>query len=74
MMETMHLIGAEDVRAAANTMRSSADEMQRAASQIDHSLAQHQRFLDDWLQRFQAVIESHNNAVIANRNNDVTTF
>lgn len=56
MSNHMTLLGAEDVRSAANTMRSAADEMQRAAMNIDASLQQHQRFLDDWLNRLDGVL------------------
>lgn len=59
-MESVHLIGAEDVRSAANTMRSAAEDMQRAASNIAHALEMHHRFMDDWLLRFQTVMESRN--------------
>jgi hypothetical protein len=53
----VELIGAEQVRSAANTMVGAADQMSRAAGSIDESLRMHQRFLDDWLQRFEAAIE-----------------
>lgn len=56
-METVHLIGAEDVRSAGNTISGAADEMKRAAGNIDYALQQHQRFMDDWLQRFEAVVD-----------------
>jgi hypothetical protein len=59
-MESILLIGAEDVRSAANTMCSAAEDMQRAASNISHALEMHHRFMDEWLQRFQAVVESKN--------------
>jgi len=57
MADYMTLMGADDVRSAGNTMREAASTMCRAASEIDYSLQQHQRFLDDWLQRFQAALE-----------------
>lgn len=56
MTEYVHLIGVEQIQTAANSMRSAADEMQRAASSLDYSLQQNQRFMDDWLQRFEAAI------------------
>jgi hypothetical protein len=46
------LMGAEQVQSAAGSMRSAAEQMSRAASQIDEVFARHQRFLDDWLVRF----------------------
>lgn len=56
-MEYVHLIGAERVESAAQTMRSAADEMTRAAQSIEHHLWQHQRFLDDWISRFETAVE-----------------
>ena len=56
-MDTIYLAGAEQVSNAAQTMAGAAKEMQRAAGNIDHSLMMHQRFLDDWLQRFESVLE-----------------
>jgi hypothetical protein len=56
-MEIIHLAGAEDVKNASYTMRSAAEDMKQAASNIDHSLMLHQRFLDDWLVRFNDIIE-----------------
>lgn len=55
-MESIYLNGAEDVRSAGNTMSNAADEMKRAAGNIDYTMQQHQRFLDDWLQRFEVVV------------------
>lgn len=50
------LMGAEQVQSAASRMSSAADQMQRAASSFDDTMARHQRFMDDWLQRFEAAI------------------
>jgi hypothetical protein len=52
----MTLLGAEQVQNAAGRMSDAADRMQRAASSIDESLARHERFLDDWLQRFEVAV------------------
>lgn len=51
------LMGAEDVRAAGNRIASAADDMRNAASNVDSALERHQRFLDNWLQRFEAALE-----------------
>lgn len=56
-METIHLIGAEDVRIAANTMRAAAEEMRSAAYNISSALEQHERFLRDWLQDYQNIVK-----------------
>lgn len=58
MADYVTLMGAEEVRSAANTMLSAASEMRAAASSIDSSLEQHRRFLDDWLQRFEAAVSA----------------
>lgn len=56
MAEYMHLIGAEDVRTAANRMASAGADMQQAATIIDSALERHRGFMDDWLQRLEAVM------------------
>lgn len=58
-MNTVMLIGTEQVQTAANTMRSAAEDMKQAASSMDFSLQQHRNFLDDWLQRFEQVLAEH---------------
>jgi len=55
-MESIFLMGSEDVSKAGYSMRDAAATMRSAASSIDESLRQHQRFLDDWLQRFEAAL------------------
>jgi hypothetical protein len=57
MAEYITLLGSEQVQSAGRNMLSAASDMQRAASTIDESLAQHQSFLDDWLLRLQAIME-----------------
>lgn len=57
MAQYITLLGAEQVQSAAGTMRSAADEMQRAASNIEATLAAHQQFLDDWLNRLDGVLQ-----------------
>jgi hypothetical protein len=52
------LLGAEQVQSAASTMSSAADEMKRAASEIGYAFDNHHRFMDDWLMRFQQVMEA----------------
>jgi hypothetical protein len=38
-------------------MRSAAEDMRRAADNIDSSLIQHQNFLTNWLMEFQAIMK-----------------
>jgi len=58
MTDYVTLLGAEQVQSAARQMASAADEMRRAAGSIDDSLRSHQRFLEDWLLRFQQILEA----------------
>ncbi|MEH2517394.1 hypothetical protein V1279_002967 [Bradyrhizobium sp. AZCC 1610] len=51
------LIGAEQVQSAANTMVRAAEQMGRAADNINYAFESHQRFLEDWLVRLQATME-----------------
>jgi hypothetical protein len=57
MADYVTLMGADDVRSAGSAMRSAAEDMRSVASSIDSTFERHQRFLDDWLQRFEAAIE-----------------
>ena len=52
----VRLIGTEDVIRAGHVMKGAADTMLAAARNMDAALVSHQRFMDDWLQRFDAVI------------------
>lgn len=52
MSEYIHLIGAEDVQRAGRSIASAAETMNWAAGYLDETLQRHQRFMDDWLERF----------------------
>jgi hypothetical protein len=52
----IQLLGAEEVQRAASRMLEAADKMSNAAMSIDSSLERNQRYLDDWLSRFEAVM------------------
>jgi len=56
MSQYITLLGAEQVQSAASTMRSAAEEMNRAASSISYALEAHQRHMDDWLQRLEQIL------------------
>jgi hypothetical protein len=58
MADYVTLMGAEDVRAAGSRMASAAEQMSRAASNMDDALQRHQRFLDDWLMRFETAVSA----------------
>lgn len=64
MRDHITLLGAEQVQSAASTMRSAADEMSRAASNIDGALERHQRFMDDWLSRFEQVLADNSSGAL----------
>lgn len=58
MSDYITLLGAEDVKKSGHEMSSAAHEMQRSIGYLDDVLNRHQRFMDDWLQRFEAVLEN----------------
>ncbi len=55
-MDSVYLIGAEDVKNAGYVFQGAATDMRNAASWMAEALQQHQRFLDDWLARFEVVV------------------
>ena len=57
MSNTMHLIGAEDVRRAGSAIASAAEDMRLAASSMDEVLHRHQLFMTQWLSDFAAIME-----------------
>ena len=58
-METIHLVGAEQVSSAGHNMNHAAADMKRAADTIEHTLFQHQQFMTQWLADFQTILEQH---------------
>ncbi len=59
-MDRVYLMGTEDVIRSAHLIRGAADSMLSAANSIGSALAEHQRFMNDWLSRFQQVVETIN--------------
>ena len=57
MSEFITLLGAEDVRSAGFSMKTSASTIQSAASQVEDSLHRHRMFLSDWLYRFEEAVK-----------------
>ena len=53
MAEYVHLIGAEEVMLASHAMAAAAEEMKRAAANIEDTMFRHRQFLEDWALRFQ---------------------
>lgn len=50
------LLGAEQVQSAANTMSHAAEQMKRAANEMHDAFDRHHRFMDDWLQRLESIL------------------
>ena len=57
-MDTMLLIGADDVRAGGYAVGRGAQEMKNAAATMDYSLQQHRQWMDEWLMRFESVVQA----------------
>ena len=55
-MDTMILIGADDVRAGGAAASHAGAEMKQAAATIDYALEQHRRWMDEWLARFETAL------------------
>ena len=56
-MTYVTLIGAEDVVRAGHTMRAAAEQMQRAASQIDEATRNHAQRMEELLYRYEEAVE-----------------
>lgn len=56
-METMHLIGADDVRSAGNTMRHAAEEMNRAANTLSEALNTHSHDMRELVERLEELFK-----------------
>lgn len=56
MSNYVTLLGAEEVSRASGGMQTAAANMNSAASYLDDVLLRHQRFMDDWLIRFEEVL------------------
>lgn len=59
-MESIILIGHDDVLRAGHVMAGAATEMQRAANQIDTTRELQQRFLEEFIVRFETAVEKMN--------------
>ncbi len=54
-MDTVLLIGTEEVTRAANRIASAAEQMQRAASQMDEALSLHTQRMDELVTRLETL-------------------
>ncbi len=55
------LMGSEQVQSAAGQMQRAAEDMRQASRNFDDAMQRHQRFMDDWLQRFEAALSAKAN-------------
>ena len=58
MGEYVTLLGAEEVRRAGNEMKSAAEQISQAVSWLVEAMDQQRRFQDEWLQRFEAALDT----------------
>lgn len=65
-MDSIHLLGAEDVRSAANSMRSAADSMQSAASTISNAVDQFGRQFYDHISQLQCFVDEAQKIAVRN--------
>ena len=56
-MDTITLIGAENISRAGWQMHDAAERMANVSANMQSVFEAHQRFLDDWLLRFEAVLD-----------------
>ena len=59
-MEIVHLAGAESVQNAGYAMERAAERMNQAAGAIECSLETQRRWMDAWIERFEAAVEKLN--------------
>lgn len=55
-MESILLVGTEEVRRAAHSMQAAAERMANVSSNMQFVFEAHQRFLNDWLLRFEQIL------------------
>ena len=62
-METMVLIGSEDVLRAGHTMSAAAERMSSAASQLHETLSAQERYFDSFLERLEIILDKHSESI-----------
>lgn len=59
-MQTIYLMGAENVARAGHQLAAAASEMSRAAASMEETLHRHRQMMDDWLNRLEQILkEAH---------------
>ena len=61
-MESMYLHGAEDVAQAGRNVAGGAEVIRSAVSNLEDITSRHQRFMDDWLDRLESILEADRTA------------
>jgi hypothetical protein len=56
-MQSLILVGAEQVASAGNNIKQAAEQMSNVSGNVQVVLEAHQRFLDDWLLRFEQMLD-----------------
>lgn len=56
-MDSIYLVGAEDVKRAASSMYMAAEEMASAARTISSAHEQQRQWMEAWLDRFEALVD-----------------
>ena len=59
MHDYITLMGSENVVHGGNAIRDGGQSMLSAASQIDESMRRQQIFMDDWLIRFEQILQDN---------------
>lgn len=59
-MESIYLVGSEDVRHAAASIRQSANDMLRASSQISEAQYAFKLWAEDFLSRLELILKEKN--------------
>lgn len=59
-MDSVYLVGHEDVVRGGNIMASAADQIARSSGTFECALEQHQHFMDNWLYRLEEIMKRPN--------------
>lgn len=59
-METIYLVGAEDVLRAGNNISGAADTIQSAANSMSGTFGEQKRYMEEWMYRFETAIDKLN--------------
>lgn len=60
MSEYHYLLGAEDVKNASHTFSNAVDNFRQSTNYLSEALHLHERFLTEWLDRFETAIQELN--------------